>query len=184
MLIPPKSQAPDTFMHSNRALDVLALGLTYRSGNCPAVPLDPTVPYPVAVEIAQAQSPAAQVAQSSPSALSPATVTEGQSGATFSSADLTGAPTVVPMNATPEMVIQHNPAALRQRRNRKREASSRTTASSRTPGVNWGQSPAVQPGSTCGPAAGSLMAQLQANPLAALLIASGLGVIVYAAVKK
>jgi hypothetical protein len=181
MLIPPNSPVPDDPSYHSRIRDVLALGLTQRNQTCPPPVFDTTVPYPVAVAIAQAQQPGAVALQSNPSTLSPATIIAGGEGATFSPSDFAGAPQVQPMNLTPEMRVQSNPQALMERRNKRKQAASRT--SGRSAGVQWGQMPSVRAGSECGPST-SLLGTLQANPLAALLIVSGLGVIVYAVVKK
>lgn len=174
MLIAPNTPGPDIFIPHTRAQDVIALGLTARKQTCPAVPMDLTVPLPVQLQMAQALQPGAVALQSSPSTLGPATVTEGGSGAFFSDSDFRGAPQILPLNLTPEMVALTNPGIQRQRaRNRKR------TPGERTPGVQWGQMPSVRPGSACGPP-GNLLQQLVGNPLASILIVSGLGVMVYA----
>ncbi len=182
MLIAPNSPVPDLPSPDSRVRDVLALGLTQRNGGCPVPSPDLTVPLPVGAQIAQAQQAAAVVLQSNASSLTPAINGAGGSGATFTADDFAGAPQVQPFNVTPEMVAQSSPTILRQRKNRRRQAAAQTSV--RSPGANWGQMPAVQPGSSCGPSAGTFLWQLKANPLAALLITSGLGVIVYAAVKK
>lgn len=175
MLIAPNTPGPDIFIPHTRAQDVIALGLTKRNQTCPPAPLDLTVPLPIQLQMAQAQQPGAVALQSSPSTLGQATVTEGGSGATFSASDFAGAPTVLPMNLTPEMVAATNPQIQRQRARNRRKG----TSGERSPGVQWGQMPSVRPGSACGPP-GNWLQQLAGNPLAALLIASGLGVMVYA----
>ncbi len=143
--------------------------------------LDSTVPLAVAIQMSQALSPAAVKARSS--AMGPATVAQGQSGANAADpSQFSDAPIILPMNVSPEMAVQASPQALMDRRRRRKQSLAET--SYRSPGVPWGGAPALQPGTACGPSAGTFLEQLRANPLAALLIASGLGVMVYAVANR
>ena len=134
--------------------------------------MDATVPFPVAVEIWQAQQPSA-VAVQQVSTMDPATSTQAGAGASVSSADISNAPQVLPMNVTPEMAAASSPQMMANRRRRNAEKSAAT--SDQSAGVTWGGAPTRQPG-VCG--------QAGFNPLALVLIAGGLGAIVYAVAKK
>ena len=135
--------------------------------------MDATVPLPVAIQIWQAQQPAA-IAVHQVSTMDPASSVQGGSGASISSSDISGAPQVLPMNVTPEMAVARSPQMMADRR--RRRAQKNAASSDRSAGVTWGGLPTERPG-TCGMAGGL-------SPLAILLIASGLGVIVYAGAKK
>jgi len=186
MLMPPGSPIPQATRRGNanpaarRARQVIALGLMKKGAACPTTALDSTVPVPVAVQIAQALSPAAVAVKAA--LLGPATVAQGQAGAVVDSSQFSDAPIIVPMNVSPEMAVQASPQALMDRRRRRKQSLAET--SYRSPGVPWGGAPALQPGTACGPSAGTFLEQLRANPLAALLIASGLGVMVYAVANR
>jgi|ERR1035441_10522160 hypothetical protein len=134
--------------------------------------IDATVPLPVAAQIYQNQQPSHVAVQST--AMNPATSTQGGSGASASPSDFAGAPQVQPMNISPEMLIASNPQALMERRKRRKQASAET--SDRSSGVTWGGAPSAQAGA-CGRPGGLSLAAI-------LLIASGLGVIVYAVAAK
>ena len=135
--------------------------------------MDGTLPIPIAVQIWQAQQPSARVIHQV-STMDPASSVQGGSGASISSADISGAPQVVPMNVTPEMAIARSPQMMADRR--RRRAQKFAASSDRSAGVTWGGVPTERAG-VCGQAGGL-------SPLAILLIASGLGVIVYAVAKK
>lgn len=182
MLIAPGSPIPQCTYTGHRSArqrrgrQVLDVGLTFPRADCPAPTNDLSVPLPVAAQIAAANQPG-NVTLQSRIAIGPATVAQAAQGATFSVSDFQDAPTVVPMNITPEMAIQRNPQALMERRKQRKQASGNSSAQSA--GVGWGEMPSVRPGTSCGPS-GSFAGTLRANPLGALLIVSGLGVIVYA----
>ena len=222
MLTAPGTPIPQSTVRSRsnaaarRARQVMALGLMQRGASCASPGLDATVPYAVALQMAQAVtladvagqavvmgrttvpqggsspvpfsvavqmsqalSPAAQAVQSAP--MGPATSAQGQSGAVVDPSQFSDAPQIVPMNISAETAIQANPQAMMERRKRRKQ--SLAESSYRSPGVEWGGAPALQPGSGCGPS-GSFLDQLRANPLGALLIASGLGVMVYAVANR
>src|ERR1017187_6059448 len=73
--------------------------------------MDATVPLPVAIQIWQAQQPAA-IAVHQVSAMDPASSVQGGSGASISSSDISGAPQVLPMNVTPEMAVARSPQMM------------------------------------------------------------------------
>ena len=135
--------------------------------------MDATLPLPVAIQVWQAQQPSA-IANHQVSTMDPASSVQGGSGASISSSDLAGAPEVLPMNVTPEMAVARSPQMMADRR--RRRAQKFAASSDRSAGVTWGGLPTERPGA-CGQAGGL-------SPLAILLIASGLGVIVYAVANK
>ena len=177
--MPPGSPIPQATRRGSgnpaarRARQVIALGLMKKGAGCASPGMDSTVPYASALQMTQALTPA-DVA---------ATVAQGQSGANAADpSQFSDAPIILPMNVSPEMAVQASPQALMDRRRRRKQSLAET--SYRSPGVPWGGAPALQPGTACGPSAGTFLEQLRANPLAALLIASGLGVMVYAVANR
>jgi hypothetical protein len=185
-------EASDSNPRAKRARDVIALGWTIRSQGCTGggsydsnatmqAALNSGLDFPIAYEIAQASDPAQQALQNN-TAVGPSTVAEAQSGAALLPSDFSDAPNVVPMNTTEQ--TNPAPSAVAERRRVRRARASRGAPDGqiRSVGVEWGGLPVQRPGG-CGPQ-GSALDVFKSNPLAAILIVSGLGVIVYAAVKK